>query len=66
MAEGTRVVELRKDAEGLKEQVRLTTAPSEKSIGELRGMIATIAAVMTTNPHNNHSQGRGKLVVNRG
>ncbi|KAL0326170.1 UNVERIFIED_CONTAM: hypothetical protein Sradi_5186300 [Sesamum radiatum] len=71
MAEGTRVVELRKDVEGLKEQLRLSAKRSKKSIEELGGMIAAIVVVMTNNPHNNHNQGqsgkaRGESQGNRG
>ncbi|KAL0462682.1 UNVERIFIED_CONTAM: hypothetical protein Slati_0155800 [Sesamum latifolium] len=44
---------------------------SEKSIEELRGMIAAIATAMIANPHNNHGQGQpgdtgGESQGNRG
>ncbi|KAL0421386.1 UNVERIFIED_CONTAM: hypothetical protein Slati_3161500 [Sesamum latifolium] len=50
MVEGTRVMELWKDVEGLEEQMRLSSEQTEKCMEELRGMIASLAAAIT-NPN---------------
>ncbi|KAG8371059.1 hypothetical protein BUALT_Bualt13G0047600 [Buddleja alternifolia] len=55
MAEGTRIVELQKDVDGLK----LSTERTEKSIEELRSLILDIHATIQHNPHHTGNGGQG-------